>query len=85
MEFYERISTSSDIHRVHKFPGGIQLHPIDGSREALERFQAVAIEALEHDGDGYKLFPPPNKSSRYPGGLYQTVVMLLTQVSEPDC
>ena len=79
MNFYERASKGSDRHRAIVNADSVQLLPIDGSPDAIERFQPIAREAIENEGDGYKMYPPPRYSSRDSHGLCLTVVMVKTQ------
>lgn len=76
MSFYERARKGSDVHTARDIDGGLQLAPIDRTREAIERFQVIAREAFEHEGDGYAIILP-HKSSMYPGDLYDSLILQL--------
>jgi len=74
MGMYEKLSVSTDCHQVVSNNGSISIKPVDSSREAHERFQPIAEEAIEHEGEGYTIYPEPHPSGRYPG--YDMLVLL---------
>ena len=77
MDFYKRVSAPSEMHLVKKNRDGIELYAVDNSRDAIERFQAVAKEVFEHEGDGYKIILE-HINDRHPGALYDRLVLQLT-------
>ena len=76
MNTYERLSVASDRHRVSLRDHSIQISAVDSTKEALERFQSIAIEAIENEGDGYEIYGRPHQTSRYSGGLYDMIILL---------
>ena len=78
MSFYEKASKSSDAHLAELKGGGLRISAIDsGDRESLVRFQPIALEAYEHQHEGYEIIHP-HKSSIYSGNLYDSLVLKLT-------
>ena len=77
MSFYETARESSDAHNARELKGGgLQLTPIDSSREAIERFQPIAHEAFERQHEGYAV-DLENESTMYAGRLYDMLVLRL--------
>ena len=82
MTVYERLSNPSANHRVKTKPDSIQIFPIDGSREAIENFQPIALEAIQNDGDGYDIHGEPHRCNRYAGTLYDMVLLIKKAVGD---
>lgn len=78
MSFYQKVSKSSDAHNAKELKGGgLRISATDsGDQESLERFQPVALEALEHQHEGYEIVQQ-HKSSIYSGNLYDCLVLKL--------
>ena len=78
MNTFERLRIRpSDRHRVSVKPDSIQIFAVDGSWEAIERFQLVALEAIENEGNGYEIYGTPlYRTSRFLGRPYDTIVLL---------
>jgi len=76
MGVYEWLSQDSENHAVKKIPEGIIISAKDSSREALERFQPIALKAIEHQfEEGYEI-SHAHRTSRYSGNLYDELVIL---------
>ena len=78
MSFYQNVSKSSDAHLATELKnGGLRISAIDsGDQESLERFQRIALEAFEHQHQGYEIVQQ-HKSSVYSRSLYDCLVLKL--------
>ncbi len=74
--FYERASRGSANHKAIAKQDSIQISVINSSPEALERFQPVAQEAIDNEGDGYEILGLPQVTSRHLGNLIVSIVLI---------
>lgn len=51
------------IYKVKLNSGGATFSSVNASEEALWRFQLVAAEIMDNDGEGYEVFGKPHRSS----------------------
>lgn len=55
MTFLEEMLVGSDDDRVSPDLGGATFAPVDGSSDALQRFQSIAERIEANDGMGYNV------------------------------
>ena len=77
MNVYELLSNESADHKARETSEGLIICTTRNTLEALERFQPIARQAIEHAGDCYKIVRA-NKTTRYPGDVYDVLVLLKT-------
>jgi hypothetical protein len=75
--FLEDLLGGGSGYRVKLTSAGASFQPTDDSDAALRRFQAVAADIIENDGDGYDIFPQPHRRSDQPGNLIDLVLIAL--------
>lgn len=76
MSFIEDLLESGPNHKASLTSDGAAFKPVDASEKALVRFQSVASEIIENDGDGYEVFKT-HKSNDRPGNLIDRVLVTL--------
>lgn len=69
MSYLHDLLAGGSGYKVKLTSGGATFSPVDGSEEALRRFQPVAAEIIQNEGDGYEIFGRPHRSSDRPGNF----------------
>jgi hypothetical protein len=75
MSYLDDLLAGGPGYSVKPTSGGATFKPVDGSDEALRRFQPVAAEIIENEGDDYEIFGRPHRSSDRPGNFIDLLVI----------
>lgn len=76
MSFIESLLEGGSAHKAKQTSGGASFQPVNTSEDALRRFQPIAAEIIERDGDGYEIFKTHTSSDR-PGNLIDRILITL--------
>ena len=76
MSFYEWLSKGSEAHKVEPVTDGIAVTPIDGTKDAVERFQRIAQEAIGRQTEREYEIYLAHKTLMLGGDLYDKLVIL---------
>ena len=76
MSVIKRLLDGGPDHEVSLSKGGASLRPRGDTDAQLDAFQAIADEAIRHDGEGYTILLDHRSSDR-PGNLIDLIIMQL--------